>query len=208
MARPNTTRARILEAAAQVASRKGISATTMDDVATGAGVAKGSLYYNFEGKDELFAAVFASTNELLVPTLRATIAEASPADRLRALIRAFLARLEESPAMAKLLVSEMLRVERSWAESLGELRVHLIDLFVEAIAASRCTAEGKGDPTASAAPRGDEDAKPGTPAWSPELVGVSVLGATLLAGAEWIIFEPHRTLDEVVASVCAATGCA
>jgi AcrR family transcriptional regulator len=50
-------RDQIISAAVQIFSRRGFDAAGMDDIAQAAGVAKGSLYYNFRSKSDLFAAV-------------------------------------------------------------------------------------------------------------------------------------------------------
>ncbi|MDD0857361.1 helix-turn-helix domain containing protein [Arthrobacter alpinus] len=44
----------MLTAALELGALHGISGTTMDEVAERAGVAKGSVYYNFASKDKLF----------------------------------------------------------------------------------------------------------------------------------------------------------
>lgn len=51
-------RLQILESAAAQFARKGYEATLMDDVASAAGVSKGSLYDYFKNKEDLFYAVF------------------------------------------------------------------------------------------------------------------------------------------------------
>ena len=56
MARVNTKQL-IVDAAVAVAAQHGISGASMDQIAETAGVAKGSLYYNFASKDALFAEV-------------------------------------------------------------------------------------------------------------------------------------------------------
>jgi len=48
------TRARIVEAAAQVFARRGYEAATLDEVAAHAGYSKGAVYSNFANKEELF----------------------------------------------------------------------------------------------------------------------------------------------------------
>jgi TetR/AcrR family transcriptional regulator len=50
-------RGRILEAALRAFSEQGFHETTMDDIAARAGVARGTLYYNFPGKSEMFTAL-------------------------------------------------------------------------------------------------------------------------------------------------------
>jgi AcrR family transcriptional regulator len=51
------TRARVLEAAAEVFAEKGFRAATIADVADRAGYTIGAVYSNFEGKDSLFTAL-------------------------------------------------------------------------------------------------------------------------------------------------------
>ena len=50
-------RDKIIDAAAIIFSQKGYHSASMDEIAQAAGVAKGSLYYHFHGKAELFTAV-------------------------------------------------------------------------------------------------------------------------------------------------------
>ncbi|VYU66843.1 TetR family transcriptional regulator [Clostridium tertium] len=50
----NKTKRAIFESAIQVFSNCGYSGATMDEVVARAGVAKGSLYYHFKSKEELF----------------------------------------------------------------------------------------------------------------------------------------------------------
>jgi AcrR family transcriptional regulator len=58
LAIPNV-RSRILEVAMDTIGRKGYSRTTLDDIAAGAGVSKGGIYWHFKGKDDLMAAIVA-----------------------------------------------------------------------------------------------------------------------------------------------------
>lgn len=48
------TRAKLLRAAGRVFAKRGYHAATLDEVAKTAGLSKGSVYYNFGSKDELF----------------------------------------------------------------------------------------------------------------------------------------------------------
>jgi AcrR family transcriptional regulator len=51
------TRARLLDAAADIFGRQGYFVTSVEDVAEEAGFSKGAVYSNFENKDELFLAL-------------------------------------------------------------------------------------------------------------------------------------------------------
>ena len=52
-----TARERLLDAAAEVFAERGYRATTVDDIAAAAGLTKGAVYWNFEGKEALFSAL-------------------------------------------------------------------------------------------------------------------------------------------------------
>lgn len=51
------TRDRILDAAERVFGRSGVSRTSLEDVARAAGVTRGAIYWHFEDKSDLFAAM-------------------------------------------------------------------------------------------------------------------------------------------------------
>jgi AcrR family transcriptional regulator len=52
------TRARLIEAAAKVFAQRGFQAASVEEIAEEAGYSHGALYSNFDGKGELFLAVF------------------------------------------------------------------------------------------------------------------------------------------------------
>lgn len=52
------THQRLVEAATKVVARRGFHAATVDEIAREAGYSVGALYSNFDGKDDLFLAVF------------------------------------------------------------------------------------------------------------------------------------------------------
>lgn len=55
------TRARILEAAINVFSAQGVSATSLADIANAAGVTRGAIYWHFKNKADLLNEIWAST---------------------------------------------------------------------------------------------------------------------------------------------------
>ena len=83
-ARKALSRGRILEAAREVFFRDGFMEANLDEVAKGAGVAKGTLYRYFENKAELYVAVLAANGELFERKLReAGGGEATAPQRMR-----------------------------------------------------------------------------------------------------------------------------
>lgn len=69
---PLDTRTRILEAAARVFAEKGYHETRMDDIVAAADSSKGSLYFHFPNKEEIFFALI----ETFVSLLEARLQEA------------------------------------------------------------------------------------------------------------------------------------
>ena len=77
--RREKTRAAIVKAAKRIFGERGFAATTMDDVAASARLAKGALYHHFPKKEALFEAVFEQTSLELVSDLdRISRAEKDP----------------------------------------------------------------------------------------------------------------------------------
>jgi AcrR family transcriptional regulator len=52
-----TARERLLDVAAEVFAERGYRSTTVDDIAAAAGLTKGAVYWNFDSKEALFAAL-------------------------------------------------------------------------------------------------------------------------------------------------------
>jgi AcrR family transcriptional regulator len=88
------TRARILDAAAQVLSQKGYAGTRLSDVAARAEIQAPAIYYYFPSREDLIEAVmFSGIDEMgryLRQVLDALPAETSPMDRIMAAVEAHL----------------------------------------------------------------------------------------------------------------------
>ncbi|NYE56392.1 TetR/AcrR family transcriptional regulator [Carboxydothermus ferrireducens] len=78
----------ILKAAAKVMAQKGFEKATMDEIAKISKVAKGTLYYYFKSKEELFLKLTLSIlEELEERTKKVLELKVSAAEKLRALIK-------------------------------------------------------------------------------------------------------------------------
>ncbi|WP_407174505.1 TetR/AcrR family transcriptional regulator [Bradyrhizobium sp. STM 3562] len=74
--RRQATQAAILKAAKRLFGERGFAATTIDEVAASAHVAKGAVYHHFETKEALFEAVFdLASQDLLAEVDRAAASE-------------------------------------------------------------------------------------------------------------------------------------
>ena len=79
-------RAQIIQAALACFSRKGYAKTTMDDIVAESGLSKGSLYWYFESKDDLFMSAITSViADVGDSAFGAIDGQASPTERLRTL---------------------------------------------------------------------------------------------------------------------------
>lgn len=177
MPRVSGTKRSILDAALELASLNGITGTTMEDVAVRAGVAKGSVYYNFSSKDKLFEQLLLDGVGTLADTLRQASEGKSGADALRAMVDAMLELISGNQPLAKLIAAEIFRTDRSWQTPLQLVRREALGEFVEVI----------------------RKAHPQRP--DAELMAGTVFGAVLVGGIEWLVFSPDRSLQEVSDSV-------
>src|SRR5439155_9150429 len=86
----------------------------MDDVATEAGVGKGTLYRYFEDKDELYLALLERAGRQLDARIHAAVESAAgPQQQLEALAVAVLAFFDEQPHVASLI--QRADAQRGWA---------------------------------------------------------------------------------------------
>jgi AcrR family transcriptional regulator len=89
--RTEATTGALIEAARELFARDGYEATSLDAVAARAGVTKGAVYHHFEGKRQLFEAVFTREVERMVsPLANAYGRKKDPWDAFQAGCRAFL----------------------------------------------------------------------------------------------------------------------
>ncbi len=97
-----------MDAMAELCAEQGYEATKIADLVRRAGVARKTLYDNFDGKEEvLLAAIDRAIDELAKRTEDACAeTEGEWIDRLAAGLRAFLTYLSEHPATARMCVIE------------------------------------------------------------------------------------------------------
>jgi len=79
-------RSRILQAALEVCSLRGVAAARMDEVAARAGVSKGTLYRFFRSKEDLFLATLLEAYEEGLRIVDLGAASRDPGQRLEALL--------------------------------------------------------------------------------------------------------------------------
>jgi AcrR family transcriptional regulator len=173
------TRRQIIDAAVRLIAERGFAATSVEEIAEAAGVAKGSVYYNFGSKGVLFAAILTEGVNRLTVGLREALGHRQGVAPLQVLVTELLRQVREHPDFTRVLAAEVFRTGRDWQASIRLVHDEAMAVFTDAV---RFT-----DPTVGA-----RDAA---------VMGSAVFGATLVAGLEWLAFQPERELDDVLAAI-------
>ncbi|KOT34173.1 TetR family transcriptional regulator [Streptomyces rimosus subsp. rimosus] len=186
--RRGATRRKLFDAAVTLIAEQGFSSTTVDEIAERAGVAKGTVYYNFASKNVLYEELLRDGIDLLATSLqeaadRAVRAEGGTrVDALDAMIRAGLDFIAGSPSLTQLYVAELWRTNRVWQPTLQSVRGRAVavveSVLRDAVAVGELSEELDIPLTASA-----------------------LLGMVLVAALDWLSFQPHRSVEDVHASL-------
>jgi AcrR family transcriptional regulator len=108
----------IFEAAIRIFSLSGYDSATMDDIAQDAGVAKGTLYYHFKSKEELFKYIITEGMELISTELdEAALKESSSLDKLKAICNLQLKMISEKRDFFKVVMSQL------WGQEVRQLEL-------------------------------------------------------------------------------------
>ena len=128
----------ILAAARSLMQSRGVEAVTMEEIALAAGVAKGTVYLYFHGKEDLIQALMSLVGENLIQDLEARLAQAgSTGEKLNVWVTGLLKFVEEERFLFPFYVRDVIRGTVSEHESLArEVEARLMALL------SRFFAEG------------------------------------------------------------------
>jgi AcrR family transcriptional regulator len=101
---------RIMDALAELSSEQGYEATKISDIVKRAGVARKTLYDNFEGKEEVFLAAFDAARDEVLRRVEEAVADSDEdwRDRVEAGLAAFLGFVAEQPTLARMCMIEAL----------------------------------------------------------------------------------------------------
>jgi AcrR family transcriptional regulator len=137
------TRAKLFQAAASLIGAHGLHATTIDQIVERAGVAKGTVYYHFKSKDELFQALLVEGLKELADTLR-TRASGAPSSReaLANVVRAEVEYIGKYEAFARLVMSQLWQADSLWnEEAIGVLHDEILAVVREVLEAGQTEGE-------------------------------------------------------------------
>ncbi|MBO8197887.1 TetR/AcrR family transcriptional regulator [Streptomyces smyrnaeus] len=179
----SATRDKLFHAAVTLIAEQGFSSTTVEEIAERAGVAKGTVYYNFASKTELFEELLRHGVELLTADLRQAAEETdgrggSRVDALDAMVRAGLQFIDRYPAFTQLYVAELWRTGRAWNDTLLMVRKEAVAVVEGVLRAG--VAEGELSE--------DIDI---------QLTAAALVGMVLVAALDWKAFQPERSIEDV-----------
>ncbi|MDL4814551.1 TetR/AcrR family transcriptional regulator [Actinomadura opuntiae] len=180
----SATREKLFTAAIELIAESGLAATTVDQIAERAGVAKGTVYYNFGSKSALFAALLEYGVDRLATALRDAASGRPPLDALEAVVRAELAFIGEHESFARLLIAETWRSGGDWQHTARLIRERAIGVVAGVLRA----AVEAGDLRA--------DLDTGTAA-------SAVFGMVLTVALDWRALDPDRPFTDVHATLMA-----
>lgn len=104
----NKTKKAIFEAAIKVFSESGYDGATMDEIAACAGVAKGTLYYHFKSKEEIFKFIIQEGSNVIKEELKSAIEkETSTKLKLKILCKVQLELVNEKRDFFKVIMSQL-----------------------------------------------------------------------------------------------------
>ena len=133
-------RSDIIQAALACFGRKGYRNTTMDDIVAESGLSKGSLYWYFDGKDDLFVSAITSFFAGLGQEVLAGVEQhATASDKLRAIALELVQFWKRAEGLFNLVVEFLVQsshredASRLWAELLVQYRDVVADIIDEGV---------------------------------------------------------------------------
>ncbi|WP_033289349.1 TetR/AcrR family transcriptional regulator [Amycolatopsis jejuensis] len=177
-----TTKRKLFEATLRLSASRGLVGLTVDDIAAEAGVAKGTVYYNFGSKDGLVDALLRFGVDLLAGRLRAAGPDADPVAMIEAQVDTTLQFIAEYPGFSQIVVSELWRTPGRWHDTLALLRSELTEVVAAQLERLH---------EAERLPAGVDIAT----------AAAGLFGTMLVVALDWQVFQPTRTRAEVLDSV-------
>lgn len=204
-ARTSVTRQKLFDASMELIGERGAASVTVDEIATAAGVSKGTVYYNFGSKSELIAQLLRHGVDILKARLLSAAGDseadipgenaaddagaragttADPLLAMESMIGQAMDFMEEYPSFARLWVSEHWRIPSEWQGTFTVLRGELLAVIAQAV-----------ENVAGTYPV-DESVSRGS-------LETAIFGACFVVGLDRQTYHPERSRDQSVAAIMA-----
>lgn len=124
-------RCRMMDAMAELCAEQGYEATKIADIVRRAGVARKTLYDNFDGKEDLFLAAFSTAHRELTAAVEAACQESDGIwqKRIEAGLAALLTFVAERPAVARMCMVEALSAAPTASSCHGAAVQRFVDML-------------------------------------------------------------------------------
>lgn len=178
-------RARIIDAAIKVFAERGFHTATVSEIAKAAGVADGTIYLYFKGKDDLLLRLFDEKMTELLAEARAELErEKSAPDKLARFIQLHLSLVERNPELASVLIVE-LRQSAQFLKAADRAKLAAyVDLIAEVV-------------------REGQESGQLAPGISPATVKRAIFGALDELALGWLLSGRKASLKKTAAEVAA-----
>lgn len=128
------TKVTLLKAATKIFAKSGFDQTSIDDIVQCAGVAKGTFYYHYKSKDEVFLDIIAGG----IDDLTAKMAESAamiddPQEKFEAIINSQFDFFITNKDFCKLFISDIWRLESKWKQKYVTRRDQYVKSLIETI---------------------------------------------------------------------------
>ena len=177
--RTASTRERLYAAALTLIGTRGVDQVSVEEIAAEAGVAKGTVYYNFTSKDMLIEGLLEDRLDALIADLRAI----PQGQVVHGAVETMLRFIDGNVALSQVVVAELWRPGSRWHDVLGRKRAEVIDTM-EALFEAAATS--------------DDRAAEGL---SPRILAVGLLATSLASGLDWQVYTPNRPRAEITAQI-------
>jgi AcrR family transcriptional regulator len=126
---------RIMDALAELTAEQGYEATKISDIVKRAGVARKTLYDNFQGKEEVFLAAFDAARDEVVRRVEEGSADPDGdwQDRIEGGLAAFLGYVAEQPTLARMCMIEALSATPATTRRYEDALETFVDLAERAL---------------------------------------------------------------------------
>lgn len=138
------TKRKIYKVAADMFSKKGFEGTSVDDIANKAKVAKGTIYYYFKSKDDIFIGMVDDGIDRLNEILNEKIKkEKTPKKKMEKLLETQLDFYKENAEFYQVLYSEFWRLETKWKMGIDKIKKGHFSLIKEILKEGEKTGDFK-----------------------------------------------------------------
>ena len=173
----------ILDSAVRIFAQKGFELASVDDIAKQAGLAKGTLYYHFESKDDLLYALIERGIDKFTDILKSDLeAGTTPRNKLEIAIETQLAFFYEYEDFCRVLLTEIWRFEIKWKKHIEQIQEKYLILIKNIIEEGIISGDFSKD-------------------LNVESATTAVFSLISFASLDWAIFHPKKSQTEMLSTI-------